>query len=112
MRIHWSDCAVNNGPAYPAGPCDCGMLDLTEDAREEPVASPISLSRSLGFLVQDAEANSLIEKQDLPPIGFIADAATSDLPDPHGAVIGGGDTARVDFDNAGVPVVANLKASP
>jgi len=22
---HWSDCAVHNGPAYPAGPCDCGM---------------------------------------------------------------------------------------
>lgn len=21
---HASDCAVNNGPAYPAGPCDCG----------------------------------------------------------------------------------------
>lgn len=25
--IHYSDCAVNNGPAYPAGPCDCGMLE-------------------------------------------------------------------------------------
>ena len=23
---HWSDCSVNNGPAYPAGPCDCGGL--------------------------------------------------------------------------------------
>ena len=22
--VHWSDCAVHNGPAYPAGPCDCG----------------------------------------------------------------------------------------
>lgn len=21
---HASDCAVHNGPAYPAGPCDCG----------------------------------------------------------------------------------------
>ena len=20
---HWSDCAVHNPPAYPAGPCDC-----------------------------------------------------------------------------------------
>lgn len=20
---HWSDCATNNAPAYPAGPCDC-----------------------------------------------------------------------------------------
>jgi len=22
-KLHWSDCAVHNGPAYPAGPCDC-----------------------------------------------------------------------------------------
>jgi hypothetical protein len=22
---HWSDCAMHNGPAYPAGPCDCGV---------------------------------------------------------------------------------------
>jgi hypothetical protein len=21
---HWSSCAVNNGPALPVGPCDCG----------------------------------------------------------------------------------------
>lgn len=24
---HASDCAVNNGPAYEAGPCDCGAED-------------------------------------------------------------------------------------
>jgi hypothetical protein len=23
--FHASDCAVHNGPAYPAGPCDCGV---------------------------------------------------------------------------------------
>ena len=22
--VHDSDCAVNNEPAFPAGPCDCG----------------------------------------------------------------------------------------
>ena len=22
-RLHWSDCAVNNGPAMPVGECDC-----------------------------------------------------------------------------------------
>ena len=22
---HWSDCAVYNEPAYPAGDCDCGV---------------------------------------------------------------------------------------
>jgi len=29
--IHASDCAVHNGPAYPAGSCDCGVA-------QEPVA--------------------------------------------------------------------------
>ncbi len=24
--IHWSDCAVYNEPAYPAGECDCGAI--------------------------------------------------------------------------------------
>jgi len=30
-KLHWSDCAVHNGPAYPASECDCG-------AAQEPVA--------------------------------------------------------------------------
>ena len=25
-RLHDSDCAMHNAPAYPAGPCDCGAL--------------------------------------------------------------------------------------
>jgi hypothetical protein len=29
-KLHWSDCAVHNGPAYPAGPCDCGVTQKTE----------------------------------------------------------------------------------
>ena len=24
VDMHWSDCAVHNEPAYPAGECDCG----------------------------------------------------------------------------------------
>ena len=30
-KLHWSDCAVHNEPAYPAGECDCGVT-------QEPVA--------------------------------------------------------------------------
>lgn len=30
---HWSDCAVHNEPALPAGPCDCGTQDDAEIAR-------------------------------------------------------------------------------
>lgn len=30
---HWSDCAVHNEPALPAGPCDCGAEDDMEITR-------------------------------------------------------------------------------
>jgi hypothetical protein len=31
-KLHWSDCAVHNAPAYPAGECDCGaMNEMTKD---------------------------------------------------------------------------------
>jgi len=30
-KLHWSDCAVHNGPAYPAGECDCGVEKGQED---------------------------------------------------------------------------------
>jgi hypothetical protein len=28
---HWSDCAVHNAPAYPAGECDCGVEKEQEE---------------------------------------------------------------------------------
>lgn len=31
---HWSDCPVNNAPALPVGPCNCG--------NDAPVAVPAS----------------------------------------------------------------------
>jgi hypothetical protein len=29
---HWSDCAVNSEPAYPAGECDCGGYNPQDDS--------------------------------------------------------------------------------
>jgi hypothetical protein len=40
---HWSDCAVHNAPAYPAGKCDCGVA-------QEPVGT-LNISRYKGHLV-------------------------------------------------------------
>ena len=40
-KLHWSDCAVHNGPAYPAGECDCGAaqkrewVGLTDEERND-----------------------------------------------------------------------------
>jgi hypothetical protein len=35
--IHASDCAVHNGPAYPAGECDCGVA-------QEPLSEVLKLA--------------------------------------------------------------------
>lgn len=32
---HWSDCAVNNGPALPVGECDCGGFHRTPRADDD-----------------------------------------------------------------------------
>lgn len=32
-KVHASDCAVHNGPAMKAGPCDCGLITLSERER-------------------------------------------------------------------------------
>jgi len=33
LKIHASDCAVHNMPAFPNGPCDCEAANLVTDAR-------------------------------------------------------------------------------
>jgi len=42
-KLHWSDCAVHNGPAYPAGPCDCGVA-------QEPVAHSVISGALFDFM--------------------------------------------------------------
>lgn len=34
-REHWSDCAVHNAPALEPRECDCGGLELTENALDQ-----------------------------------------------------------------------------
>ncbi len=38
---HWSSCAVNNGPALPVGPCNCG-----NDAPEEVVQATTEIAET------------------------------------------------------------------
>jgi hypothetical protein len=56
-KLHWSDCAVHNGPAYPAGECDCG-------AAQEPVQrGPIPKAQSLDELMN--RMNQSLQKADM-----------------------------------------------
>jgi hypothetical protein len=51
---HASDCAVNNGPAYPPGPCNCGAVlaigptyRFTETVGAESRPSPAAIAAFL-----------------------------------------------------------------
>lgn len=72
---HWSDCAVNNEPAYPAGPCNCGGLDLAAYDRYRRVTGLIPDPGSLARFVRDEAANGLVEPEQLPSDSLAADAA-------------------------------------
>jgi hypothetical protein len=61
-KLHWSDCAVHNGPAYPAGECDCGVA-------QEPVAHLWEcLGRWSAYLVENGK------QADCAPPSWLVDA--------------------------------------
>jgi hypothetical protein len=47
-KFHWSDCAIHNAPAYPAGECNCGidkkpLLEISYDLSvAEPAQEPVA----------------------------------------------------------------------
>jgi hypothetical protein len=69
-KMHWSDCAVHNGPAYPAGPCDCGptqpadnpygydwsMLEAAQESLREHMARIKELEAQLSQPAQEPVA--------------------------------------------------------
>jgi hypothetical protein len=69
-KMHWSDCAVHNGPAYPAGPCDCGptqpadnpygydwsMLEAAQESLREHMARIKELEAQLAQPAQEPVA--------------------------------------------------------
>lgn len=83
---HWSDCATNNEPAYPAGPCDCGGLDLAAYERYRRITSLIPTPGSLAAFMVDEAAACLVEPEQLPSGPLSADAPATDLPATHDGV--------------------------
>jgi hypothetical protein len=58
-KLHWSDCAVHNAPAYPAGECDCDarLSKYAETLLEEATRScnNIDEQRALDALMREAQ---------------------------------------------------------
>jgi hypothetical protein len=53
--LHWSDCAVHNGPAYPAGECDCGAAQKTEREALKLALEALTLFKSLSLSMKEIE---------------------------------------------------------
>jgi hypothetical protein len=106
---HWSSCAVHNGPALPVGKCDCGGLDLADDPSHDRIAPFVPEAGRGGLLIEDGERQRLVEPQELPADGLVADASSSDLPNAHDGVAINGDAAGVHLDVPRVAVVPDLK---
>ena len=51
--IHWSDCAIYNEPAYPAGPCDCGAA-----VAPKAIATILECQKILGeYILPDSKTS-------------------------------------------------------
>jgi hypothetical protein len=101
---HASDCAMNNAPALPIGPCDCG-LQLATDRLHHPITGHVIGARREGSLVCNPSTGSFVQSQQLPTDGLVADAPAADLPNPHDGMIILSESNRVDFNATGEAVV-------
>jgi hypothetical protein len=54
-KLHWSDCAVHNGPAYPAGKCDCGVAQEPEREALKLALEALTLFKSLSLSMKEIE---------------------------------------------------------
>jgi hypothetical protein len=83
---------------------------LADDALNSSVSPLVSRPGSGGQLIEQDEANCLVEPEKLPADRFVTDATAADLPDAHDGMAFLGRAASVDLDNTHIPVVADLKA--
>lgn len=79
---HWSDCAVHNGPAYAAGPCDCGGLDPAAYDLYCLIAGVIPTPGSLAEFIADGVIPGLVEPVESPTT-ISARLRASNLPPAH-----------------------------
>lgn len=107
---HWSDCAIYNEPAMPAGPCDCGGLKLRDYAPERFRAALIPSTGRFGFFVDNDRGEGFVETHQLPTDTLIAIAAAANLPDAHSEIAGGRFSDSVDLNDPREAVIAQFKA--
>lgn len=109
MNRHWSDCAIHNAPALPAGPCDCGGLELADDTSHSTIPPLVTWPGGQGAFPSDGNSARFVEPEQLPADRLIADAAATGLPDAHDSIVRLSEADSVDFDTAEVAIVPKFK---
>jgi hypothetical protein len=84
-------------------------LQLATDRLHHPITGHVIGARREGSLVCNPSTGSLVQSQQLPTDGLVADAPAADLPNPHDGMIILGESNRVDFNATGEAVVLKLK---
>lgn len=106
---HWSDCTIYNEPAYPAGPCDCGGLDLAAYRFDMAVVAPVPRTGREADVLGDRIAPSFIETEETEAFGR-TDLGRTDLEGPDERVAITGCTNRVNLDQPRMPVIRDRQA--
>jgi hypothetical protein len=62
---HWSDCAVNNAPALPVGPCDCGgwIASPLNDMKTYPISPATAMAKRKAKEIAEAGRTTCSENE-------------------------------------------------
>lgn len=99
IALHWSDCATNNEPAYPVGPCTCGGLDPAAYDRYRVVMGVVPTPGRLAAFLGDSIIPSFVESEKTPAAVATGFGAT-DLPATHHRITGGREADGMDLNDA------------
>lgn len=102
---HASDCAVNDGPTFLPGPCDCGP-DLSVDPFELFRPLLVIGARRGRWEIRQRNVKAFIKAEETPIGNGRRICLTIDLVDAHGWPACGSSANRMDLDHP-IAVVIN-----
>lgn len=107
---HTSDCAVNDGPAFLPGPCDCGLELGVDDAK---LFRPLCIigARGSHWEVRQRNVEALIETEELPVRDGGLIRLTIHLIDTHGWPTGPCSSNGVDLRDSLATMVGQREAN-
>jgi len=106
---HASDCAVNDGPAFLPGPCDCGLeLSVDPDKLFRPLA--VIGRRGGHWVVRQRNVEAFIEAEHSPAGDGHLIALTIHLPCTHGWPVCLGEANCKDANDAMASVIVESEA--